>query len=139
MEAKVAAVQMRNVTKTFGSVIANDKVNLDIYKGEILALLGENGSGKTTLMNMLSGIYFPDDGQIFINGKEVVIASPKDAFSLGIGMVHQHFKLVDVLSAAENIILGLPGKLDLKAATMRIMEICRYLCFLCSPEKQKVL
>ena len=114
MEAKVAAVQMRNVTKTFGSVIANDKVNLDIYKGEILALLGENGSGKTTLMNMLSGIYFPDDGQIFINGKEVVIASPKDAFSLGIGMVHQHFKLVDVLSAAENIILGLDGKLNKK-------------------------
>ena len=136
LEAKVAAVQMRNVTKTFGSVIANDKVDLDIYKGEILALLGENGSGKTTLMNMLSGIYFPDDGQIFINGKEVVIASPKDAFSLGIGMVHQHFKLVDVLSAAENIILGLPGKLDLKAATMRIMEICQKYGFEVDPEQK---
>ena len=79
MEAKTAAVSIRNVTKTFGSVIANDKVNLDIYKGEILALLGENGSGKTTLMNMLAGIYFPDEGQIFINGKETVIRSPKDA------------------------------------------------------------
>ena len=104
-ETKVAAVSMKNITKTFGSVIANDKVNLDIYKGEILSLLGENGSGKTTLMNMLSGIYFPDEGQIFINGKEEVIRSPKDALRLGIGMVHQHFKLIDVLSATENIIL----------------------------------
>ena len=109
-ETKVAAVSMKNITKTFGSVIANDKVNLDIYKGEILSLLGENGSGKTTLMNMLSGIYFPDEGQIFINGKEEVIKSPKDALRLGIGMVHQHFKLIDVLSATENIILGLPGE-----------------------------
>lgn len=124
MEQKTAAVSLRNVTKTFGSVIANSKVNLDINKGEILALLGENGSGKTTLMNMLSGIYFPDEGQIFINGKEAVIKSPKDAFDLGIGMVHQHFKLVDVLSAAENIILGLPGKLNRKEAAVKIKEIC---------------
>ena len=79
---------MRGVTKTFGAVIANEDVDLDIYKGEILALLGENGSGKTTLMNMLSGIYFPDQGQIMINGQNVVIASPKDALNLGIGMVH---------------------------------------------------
>ena len=93
---------MRGVTKTFGAVIANEDVDLDIYKGEILALLGENGSGKTTLMNMLSGIYFPDQGQIMINGQNVVIASPKDALNLGIGMVHQHFKLVDVLSATES-------------------------------------
>ena len=99
MEEKTAAVSMKNITKTFGSVVANRKVNLDIYKGEILALLGENGSGKTTLMNMLSGIYYPDEGQIFINGKEAVIRSPKDAFGFGIGMVHQHFKLIDVLSA----------------------------------------
>ena len=124
MENKVAAVSMRNVTKTFGSVVANSKVNLDIYKGEILALLGENGSGKTTLMNMLSGIYFPDEGQIFINGKEEVIASPKDAFRLGIGMVHQHFKLIDVLTATENIILGLPGRLNTKEASRKIKEIC---------------
>lgn len=124
MDNKIAAVSMKNVTKTFGSVIANSKVNLDIYKGEILALLGENGSGKTTLMNMLSGIYFPDEGQIFINGKEAVIRSPKDAFNLGIGMVHQHFKLVDVLTAAENIILGLDGKLNKKAASAKIREIC---------------
>ena len=84
METKIAAVSMKNVTKTFGSVIANDKVSLDIYKGEILALLGENGSGKTTLMNMLSGIYFPDEGQIFINGKEEVIRSPRAAFDLSL-------------------------------------------------------
>ena len=124
--AKVPAVQMRDITKTFGTTVANDKVWLDIYRGEILALLGENGSGKTTLMNMLSGIYFPDEGEISIDGKEVVIRSPKDAFDLGIGMIHQHFKLVDVLTAAENIVLGLkePGRLDLKAAAKKIKEIC---------------
>ena len=126
METKTAAVKMRNITKTFGTVVANDKVWLDIYKGEILALLGENGSGKTTLMNMLSGIYFPDDGQIFINDKEVVIRSPKDAFDLGIGMIHQHFKLVDVLSAAENVILGLNerGRLDIDSVAKKVRNIC---------------
>jgi ABC-type uncharacterized transport system ATPase subunit len=122
----IAAVQMQNVTKTFGSVVANNKVCLHIDKGEILSLLGENGSGKTTLMNMLSGIYFPDEGQIFVNGNEVTIRSPKDAFDLGIGMIHQHFKLVDVLTAAENIVLGLhePGRLDLKAVAEKINAIC---------------
>ena len=137
METKTAAVSIRNVTKTFGSVIANDKVNLDIYKGEILALLGENGSGKTTLMNMLAGIYFPDEGQIYINGKEEVIKSPRDAFNLGIGMVHQHFKLIDVLSATENIILGLEGKLDIKEASRKIEEICTKYGFDVDP-KQKI-
>ena len=126
MEEKKAAVQMRDITKRFGPVLANDRVWLDIYKGEILALLGENGSGKTTLMNMLSGIYFPDEGQIFINGKEALIRSPKDAFSYGIGMIHQHFKLVDVLTAAENIVLGLkePGRLDMNRVAARVKEIC---------------
>ena len=124
LETKVAAVKMENITKTFGSVIANEKVRLDIYKGEILALLGENGSGKTTLMNMLSGIYYPDEGDIFINGEKVIIRSPKDAFDHKIGMIHQHFKLVDVLTATENIILGLEGKLNLKAAAEKIRQIC---------------
>ena len=126
MEEKTAAVQMRNITKTFGSVVANDRVWLDIYKGEILALLGENGSGKTTLMNMLSGIYAPDSGEIYINGQEASIRSPKDAFSYGIGMIHQHFKRVDVLSAAENIVLGLKeqGRLDLDKVAEKVKTIC---------------
>ena len=101
------AVEMKGITKRFGTkVLANDNVDLELNKGEILSLLGENGSGKTTLMNMLAGIYYPDEGQIFVDGEEVVIRSPFDAFSYKIGMVHQHFKLVDVFSAADNIILG---------------------------------
>ena len=140
MEKGLPAVSMRNITKTFGSdVIANDSVNLDIYRGEILSLLGENGSGKTTLMNMLSGIYFPDDGQIFIDGEEVTIASPKEAYEYGIGMIHQHFKLVDVFSAVENVVLGLEekGKLDLESASKRIREICDTYGFDVDP-KQKI-
>ena len=105
--SKKNAVRMVDITKTFDVVLANNKICLDINYGEVLALLGENGSGKTTLMNMISGIYFPDDGQIFINGEEVVIRSPKDAFDYKIGMIHQHFKLVDIFSAAQNIVLGL--------------------------------
>ncbi len=124
LDNKAIAVHMENITKTFGRVVANKDVNLDVYRGEILALLGENGSGKTTLMNMLSGIYYPDEGKIFVNGKEVLIRSPKDAHELGIGMVHQHFKLIDVLTATENIVLGLTGKLNLKEAAGKIKEIC---------------
>ena len=108
------AVSMQGITKRFGKVVANNNVHLEVRKGEILSLLGENGSGKTTLMNMLSGIYFPDAGQIFVNGQEVTIRSPKDAFDLGIGMIHQHFKLVDVLTATENIVLGLKDSKKLR-------------------------
>lgn len=133
---KIAAVTLKDITKTFGSVIANDKVNMSIYKGEILAILGENGSGKTTLMNMLSGIYYPDDGQIFINGNEEVIASPKDALKLGIGMVHQHFKLIDVFSATENIILGLDEKLNVSEASKKIKDICDKYGFDVDPDKK---
>ena len=105
------ALELKGVTKQFGEkVIANDNVDLQVRRGEILAILGENGSGKTTLMNMVSGIYFPDKGQIFVNGEEVVIKSPKDAFKYKIGMIHQHFKLVDVFTATENIILGIEDK-----------------------------
>lgn len=107
---EINAIELKGVTKSFGSVTANDNVNLTLKKGEILSILGENGSGKTTLMNMLSGIYFPDAGQILINGKEVAIRSPKDSFSLGIGMIHQHFKLIQILTAAENIILGMENE-----------------------------
>ncbi len=102
-----AAIELKNITKRFGKIVANNNVSLSVSKGEILSLLGENGSGKTTLMNMISGIYFPDEGQIFIDGQEVVIRAPKDAFGYKIGMIHQHFKLIDVFSAAENIVLGL--------------------------------
>ncbi|MBQ4575773.1 MAG: ABC transporter ATP-binding protein [Clostridia bacterium] len=100
------AIELKGITKTFGSVVANHNIDLSVKQGEILALLGENGSGKTTLMNMLSGIYRPDSGSIYVNGKEVFINSPEDAKKLGIGMIHQHFKLVDVLSAADNIYIG---------------------------------
>ncbi len=137
--AEEYAIRMVNITKAFGTkVIANNKVHLDLKKGEILSLLGENGSGKTTLMNMLSGIYFPDSGQIFVDGQEVTIASPHDAFELGIGMVHQHFKLVDVLTAAENIELGLPGKavVDRKAIAAKIKEICDRYGFIVDPAKK---
>ena len=115
---------MENITKRFGKVTANNAVNLELHEGEILSLLGENGSGKTTLMNMLSGIYFPDEGQIYIHGEPVTIASPKDAFEHGIGMIHQHFKLVDLFTATENIILGLEGKLDIAEASKKVKEIC---------------
>ena len=111
-----SAIELRNISKSFGSIKANQGISFSINKGEVLALLGENGSGKTTLMNMLSGIYYPDDGEIFVNGQLVEIKSPADAFNLKIGMVHQHFKLVDNFTALENIVLGLPssGRDDLK-------------------------
>ena len=120
------AIKLVGVTKTFGKIIANNNINMTVRQGEILSLLGENGSGKTTLMNILSGIYYPDEGQIFVGGNEVTISSPKDSFDLGIGMIHQHFKLFDVFTAAENIILGLPGKqkLDMKSVEKKITEIC---------------
>ena len=119
------ALELREISKRFGSVQANDHVDLTLRKSEILAILGENGSGKTTLMNMIYGIYYPDEGHILVNGQEVKIRSPKDSYELGIGMVHQHFKLVDVLTAAENIVLGLPGKarLNMKKITEDIQKL----------------
>lgn len=99
-------IELKNICKSFGPVNANQDICLDVNKGEILALLGENGSGKSTLVNMLSGIYQPDKGSIFIDGKEVIFHSPKDAINAGIGMVHQHFKLIDVLTAQQNIVIG---------------------------------
>ena len=134
---QTAAVKMTHITKRFGSIAANSNVDLEIKRGEILSLLGENGSGKTTLMNMLAGIYYPDEGKIAINGEDVTIRSPHDALTHGIGMIHQHFKLVDVFTAAENIILGLPGKKDEKAVFASIKEICDKYGFNVDP-KQKV-
>ncbi len=109
MAATDYAIEFRDISKSFGSVAANKNINLNLKKGEILALLGENGSGKTTLMNMLSGIYTPDSGSIFVDGKKVVISSPDDAGKLGIGMVHQHFKLIEKFTAADNIWIGKKG------------------------------
>lgn len=132
------AIELRNISKQFGEVIANNKICLSVKKGEILSLLGENGSGKTTLMNMLSGIYFPDEGQIFIDGEPVIIRSPKDAYDYGIGMIHQHFKLVDVFSAAENIILGMPGEksLDMKTVIDEINALIEKFDFELDPTKK---
>ena len=137
MEQKVA-LELKNITKTFGAVVANKNVSLKVHKGEILSILGENGSGKTTLMNMVSGIYFPDSGQIFADGKEVVIASPKDAFQYKIGMIHQHFKLVDVFSAAENIVLGLEDEkgFNMSQYIERIKEITAQYGFELDPDKK---
>ena len=132
------AIELKNITKRFGSVVANRDVCLTVKKGEILSILGENGSGKTTLMNMISGIYFPDEGQIFVNGEEVVIRSPKDAFDLKIGMIHQHFKLVDVFSAAQNVVLGLDDKngFNMKSAAKRVKEIGDRYGFNIDPDKK---
>ena len=122
---RTAAIELKNITKVFGQIVANKNVSLTVYNHEILSILGENGSGKTTLMNMISGIYHPDEGQIFIGGKEAVIDSPKDAYRYKIGMIHQHFKLIDVFTAVENIVLGISeGKYDLKAATKVVQETC---------------
>ncbi|MDR2156700.1 MAG: ABC transporter ATP-binding protein [Clostridiales Family XIII bacterium] len=119
------AIRMENITKSFGSVTANDGINLTVYNGEIHALLGENGAGKSTLMNMLSGIYRPDSGSVRVNGEPVNFASPRDSIKKGIGMIHQHFKLVDVMTAAENIILGRRGGFFTKEASLikRIADI----------------
>lgn len=130
------AIELRGITKRFGSVVANRDVNLSVNSGEILSLLGENGSGKTTLMNMISGIYFPDEGHIFIDGNEVVIKSPKDAFDYKIGMIHQHFKLVDVFTAAENVVLGLEEKYNIKKAAQRVAEISNKYGFDIDPNKK---
>lgn len=134
---RIPALELEGITKTFGSVIANDHISLSIYRGEILSVLGENGSGKSTLMNIIDGIYYPDAGTMRVNGKEVQIHSPRDAFAHRIGMIHQHFKLVDVFSATENIVLGLnDGKFNLKKAADRIREIGAQYGFRLDPDKK---
>lgn len=148
---KQLAVQLKGITKTFGSILANQDCSLDLYRGEILSLLGENGSGKTTLMNALAGIYFPEEGEIFIDGKEVQINSPSDAYKYHIGMVHQHFKLVETFTAVENVVIGLtkkdylefaekdggkPQGFNLKASAKRIEKICHEFGFKLNPWKR---
>ena len=135
---KEKVLELRNVTKTFGDVVANKDVDLTLYKGEILAVLGENGSGKTTLMNMLAGIYYPDEGEIYIGGKEVLIRSPQDAFHYGIGMVHQHFKLVDIFTAGQNVILGetKKEKYNIREVNKKVAEIAEKYGFHIDPRKK---
>jgi simple sugar transport system ATP-binding protein len=132
------ALEMKGVTKTFGRVIANNNVDLTVYRGEILAVLGENGCGKTTLMNMIAGIYYPDAGSIFIDGKEVNIQSPADAFAHGIGMIHQHFKLVDLFTAAENVVLGNNSeeRYNIEKVTADVKEIAEKYGFYIDPAKK---
>ena len=120
-------LQLKNITKTFGTIVANKNVNLDLYKGEILSILGENGSGKTTAMNIISGLYAPEEGSVYINGEEVIIKSPQDSLKLGVGMVHQHFKLVDVFTATENILLGLDKK-EYKESSKNVAEKVKEMC-----------
>lgn len=126
MEVKVPHVSMKNIKKVFGKVIANKNVNLTVWGGEIHALLGENGAGKSTLMNMLSGVYTPDGGEIVIHGRTVSFSSPKEAIESRIGMIYQHFKLVDNMSAVENIMLGQKHKILLQKNNVKknVVEIC---------------
>ena len=136
--SKSVAIELKGITKAFGSVIANQNVDLTVYHGEILAILGENGSGKTTLMNMIAGIYYPDEGSIFVDGNEVQISSPRDAFRYRIGMIHQHFKLVDVFSAAENVVLGTDEgkKFSLPEVEARVGDIAERYGFHIDPCKK---
>lgn len=135
---EICALRLAHVTKTFGHIVANKDVDLELRYGEVLAILGENGSGKTTLMNMISGIYHPDEGEIYINGEAVTINSPRDAFEFGIGMVHQHFKLVDVFNATENIVLGISDKdgFNIKKSAEKIKAICEKYGFELDPYKK---
>ena len=132
------ALELKNISKKFGDKYANKNVSLTLHHGEILAILGENGSGKTSMVNMVAGIYYPDEGEIFVDGNPAVITSPKDAFGYKIGMIHQHFKLVDVFSASENIVLGIkePGKFKLSEVDKRVAEITKKYGFQLNPQKK---
>ena len=143
-------IELVGISKTFGSIKANQDVCLKLYNGEILSLLGENGSGKTSLMNVLSGIYYPDEGDIFVNGEKVIISSPHDAYKYHIGMVHQHFKLVETFTAVENVVIGLnkddylkmaeEGEkkkgFNLKASAKRMEKMCAQFGFKLNPWKR---
>ena len=125
--ARIDSLEMRGITKRFPGVLASDHVDFDVKSGEVHALLGENGAGKSTLMKILYGLYHPDEGEILLNGKPVSISSPNDSINLGIGMIHQHFMLVQTLTVAENVALGLPSSrgalTDLDRVSKRIIEL----------------
>ncbi len=127
MDESTVVIQMKDIVKKFGDFTANDHINLTVHKGEVHAILGENGAGKSTMMNVLCGLYRPTSGQIFINGKEVQFSSPKDAIDIGIGMVHQHFMLIQPFTVTENIILGMePVKglvVDKETAKKKVLEL----------------
>lgn len=127
LDENTVVISMKDIVKKFGDFVANDHINLTVHKGEVHAILGENGAGKSTLMNVLYGLYKPTSGQIHVNGKEVHIDSPKHAIELGIGMVHQHFMLVQPFTVTENIILGMEPKkgltVDIKSAREKVIEI----------------
>src|SRR4051795_2986993 len=127
-DAPRTVLEMRHITKRFPGTVANDDVDFDLREGEVHALLGENGAGKSTLMNILYGLYHPDEGEIVTRGKRVQLGSPKAAIDAGVGMVHQHFMLIPVMTVAENIVLAVEPKhrkvlLDEKAAEARVREI----------------
>ncbi len=126
-KSQIETLEMRNITKRFPGVLANDRIDFDVVAGEVHALLGENGAGKSTLMKILYGMYRPDEGEILVNGQQVQIESPTDAINLGIGMIHQHFMLVETLTVAENVALGLPSSrgplTDLERVSKRILEL----------------
>src|SRR5690606_35122215 len=134
------AIELQGITKRFGALTANDRIDLKVRKGEIHALVGENGAGKSTLMNIMFGIHQPDEGVIRINGQETVMSSPKIAIERGLGMVHQHFKLVPSLTVAENIFLGMEithnGLIDHKAQVDRVREISETFGLKVDPTKQ---
>src|SRR5689334_11259730 len=133
-----SVLELHNITKRFPGVLANDHISLTLNDGDILALLGENGAGKTTLMNVLYGLYQPDEGEIVVKGKRITVHSPNDAIAAGIGMVHQHFMLVPVLTVTENVMLGVESLrggvfLDRKAASDRIRQISEQYGLLVDP------
>ena len=139
MEASSSLLELRGITKRFPGVLANDRIDLDLRRGEVHALLGENGAGKSTLMNILYGLYRPDEGEIVLNGKPVAFSSAKDAISRGMGMVHQHFMLIPVMTVAENIVLGTEPTeagimLDYGAARQRVRELAESFGFHVDPD-----
>src|SRR5690348_4857584 len=137
MAAATTVLELHGITKQFPGVLANDHIDLDLKRGEVHALLGENGAGKSTLMNILYGLYKPDEGEVFLNGKQLEIDSPHAAIGAGIGMVHQHFMLIPVMTVAENIVLAAePRKgvlLDEKAAEQRVRDLAERFKFHIDP------